>query len=254
MVSFEELISWSWLRRETRRQNASGIGRIKHSFPVKIVLANKAIFKILSNTPASLDQNRGCHISHITVIHSISHDMLLYNTAAEVLPFPCELHPTFLIFKQPQSFSRLLQYCTRKNHLVTLTHYVTFTRLHCHLREVGYLEDIVDVVTSITKSSPQQLCLLCTLTSVQKRYQSTMLPLPLLDIEVSFEQESGQFLWFEAKVTDIVPVATVQGIFATGYLTYTARYGYSEGTSSVNLLQDGTLQDTTSSDGPESGE
>lgn len=75
-----------------------------------------------------------------------------------------------------------------------------------------------------------------------------MFPLPLQDVEVTFELESGRVVWWEAEMTGIVPVATIQGIPATGYFMYTVRYGYSQETASIVFSQEGTLQGTRLSD------
>lgn len=47
-----------------------------------------------------------------------------------------------------------------------------------------------------------------------------MLYLPLQDLEVSFELEISEIVWWEAQVTKIVPVRNTHGVLMTDYLTY----------------------------------
>lgn len=76
-----------------------------------------------------------------------------------------------------------------------------------------------------------------------------MLSQLLRDIMVSFERDSGLVLRLEAEVTEICLVANLQGVLATGYLTYNAGYRYSHVSVSIILRQDDTLHDTRPSDG-----
>lgn len=98
-----------------------------------------------------------------------------------------EFDPTFLLSRQPQSFSRLLQRCTANNHLLMLNYYMTVTRLQCLPGQARYLVDIVEVLTSRKHASLRQVFPLWELGSPPKRYYSTMLRVPLKYIEVAFE-------------------------------------------------------------------
>lgn len=56
-------------------------------------------------------------------------------------------------------------------------------------------------------------------------------------------------MWWEAQVTEIVPVANVQGILPTGYFAYTASCAYLQEAASLLFLQNCTLEETKLSDG-----
>lgn len=47
-------------------------------------------------------------------------------------------------------------------------------------------------------------------------------------MEVAFELDSSCIVWLEAEGTEIITLPNMQRVVATGYLTYIARYGYSQ--------------------------
>lgn len=180
--------------------------------------------------------------------------MLLHNGAAAVLQISLELHPHALIFRRYQSFARFLRHFSTRNALLMRAHGTVVTRVHCLLHQVGYLVNIVRVVTAIKTSISE-----------------TAFPYLHIDINsktVSLNHASSPFAvngarmqareWSDCVVgfsgATAVSCRYYTGIRATGYLTYIASYGYSKETGSVVFRHDGILWKTTSSDGQALGE